>query len=193
MRLLRDRTPPHCLSYLATHPRTRTPQEFGWGRRQIFTWSHGDGGPSKRRAPDGGSGYYFLGKEKRLLPFDADDEGFHHCNHLLQTLGERDAATADADPRSLRQYLVDNGVVEPYLSLADSGYCEWARGAGRSGSSSSSGGGSPRASHRRSVVCSLALSSPAPCRTPAPLFLARCRQHAGRHARHGARRTRVPL
>lgn len=99
-------------------------QDFNWGRRQIFTWSHGDGGPSKRRAPDGGCGYYFLSREQRLIRFDAAEPGFRLCNRLLQTLGERDAETADADPRSLRQYLVDNGVVEPYLSLADSGYCE---------------------------------------------------------------------
>lgn len=104
---------------------TTTPasQEHNWGRRQIFTWSHGDGGPSKRRAPDGGCGYYFLGNEGRLLRFDADDADFKRCNRALQGLGEVDAQVADADPRSLRDYLKDSGVVEPFLTLADAGYC----------------------------------------------------------------------
>lgn len=114
---------PLIFSLLGT-PHSRLVQDFNWGRRQIFTWSHGDGGPSKKRAPDGGCGYYYLSKQQKLIRFDAEDEGFRHCNRLLQTLGDVDAAAADADTRSLRQYLADNGVVEPYLSLADAGYCE---------------------------------------------------------------------
>lgn len=96
-------------------------QDFNWGRRQIFTWSHGDGGPSKRRAPDGGCGYYYLETQRRILRFDDEDVEFRRCNKALQSLAEVDRETADKDPRSLRDYLVDQGVVEPFLSLADAG------------------------------------------------------------------------
>ena len=97
-------------------------QELKWGRRQIFTWSHGDGGPSKRPAPDGGVGYYFLGKEGKLLRSDDEDPEFKACNRALWELGYVEAASADADTRNLRQYLTDAGVTERFLGLADAGY-----------------------------------------------------------------------
>ena len=98
-------------------------QELNWDRRQIFTWSHGDGGPSKRPSPDGGRGYYWLPKEGRLLRSDDLDAEFRHCNAALHKLGSVPATAADADTRTLRGFLVDEGVTERFLPLADAGYC----------------------------------------------------------------------
>ena len=86
---------------------------------QIFTWSHGDGGPAVRPAPDGGNGYYFLGAEGRLLRSDDEDADFYNCNEALWGLGSVDAASADSDPRTLRQYLKDVGVTDAFMALAD--------------------------------------------------------------------------
>jgi monoamine oxidase len=99
----------------------------GWARRHLFTWSHGDGGPAEACAPDGGAGYYFLGREGRLLRFDCDDPDFHLCSEALWRLPEFESAD-DADGRSLRRYLQDEGVPERMLGLACAGYGNTAGG-----------------------------------------------------------------
>lgn len=103
-------------------------EEEGWSRRHLFTWSHGDGGPAEAPAPDGGMGYYYLGREKKLLRFDDPDPDFAACNEALWRLPETEAVEADADPRSLRQYLVDEGVPERMLGMACAGYGNTAGG-----------------------------------------------------------------
>jgi hypothetical protein len=103
-------------------------EEKGWGRRHIFTWSHGDGGPSHEPAPDGGIGYYYLGAEKKLLRYDADDADMKKCNQVLWDLEHAEMAAAEADKRTLREYLIDAGVAERMLGLACAGYGNTAGG-----------------------------------------------------------------
>lgn len=98
-------------------------EEQGWKRRHIFTWSHGDGGPGEGPAPDMGIGYYYLGQEKKLLRYDADDADLKKCNETLWKLCEVPSEVADKDRRTLRQYLIDEGVPERMLGLACAGYC----------------------------------------------------------------------
>ncbi len=100
----------------------------GWSRRQIFTWSHGDGGPAEGPAPDGGVGYSYMGKEGRLLRYDDDDADMKVCNEALWKLSAVESAAAEADTRTLRQYLVDEGVPTRMLGLADAGYGNTAGG-----------------------------------------------------------------
>jgi len=103
-------------------------EKEGWSRRHLFTWSHGDGGPAEAPAPDGGMGYYYLGAERRLLRFDDPDPDFAACNEALWRLPETEAEDADADTRSLRQYLVDEGVPSRMLGMACAGYGNTAGG-----------------------------------------------------------------
>jgi hypothetical protein len=100
----------------------------GWARRHIFTWSHGDGGPAEEAAPDGGIGYYYLAKENKLLRFDDEDPDMKRCNEALWNLQNVPRDAAEADTRTLRQYLIDEGVPDRMLGLADAGYGNTAGG-----------------------------------------------------------------
>jgi hypothetical protein len=75
-----------------------------------------------------GVGYYYLGAENKLLRFDDEDPEFHHCNKVLWDMAYVSSSFAEKDPRSLRQYLLDNNVHPRYLPLADAGYCNTAGG-----------------------------------------------------------------
>ena len=103
-------------------------EAHGWSRRHIFTWSHGDGGPADGPAPDGGVGYYYLGREQRLLAYDDADADMARCNEALWALQAHERSAAERDRRSLRQYLVDEGVPERMLGLACAGYGNTAGG-----------------------------------------------------------------
>ena len=103
-------------------------EAHGWSRRHIFTWSHGDGGPADGPAPDGGIGYYYLGREKRLLAYDDADADMARCNEALWALQAQERSAAERDRRSLRQYLVDEGVPDRMLGLACAGYGNTAGG-----------------------------------------------------------------
>jgi len=103
-------------------------EAHGWRRRHIFTWSHGDGGPADGPAPDGGVGYYFLARERRLLRYDSDDADMRVCNEALWALETCERQAAERDRRSLRQYLEDSGVPERMLGLACAGYGNTAGG-----------------------------------------------------------------
>lgn len=100
----------------------------GWKRRHIFTWSHGDGGPGEGPAPDMGIGYYYLAKENKLLKYNDNDEDLIKVNEALWKLGELPTEEAEKDPRTMRQYLIDEGVPERMLGLACAGYCNTAGG-----------------------------------------------------------------
>lgn len=84
----------------------------GWARRHIFTWSHGDGGPAEGPAPDGGVGYYWIGAERKLYRYDDEDVDMKRCNEALWNLQHVEKDAAEADRRSLKQYLADEGVPE---------------------------------------------------------------------------------
>jgi len=103
-------------------------EEHGWARRHIFTWSHGDGGPAEGPAPDGGIGYYWIGKEGKLLRYDDEDPDMKRCNEALWNLQYVDKDAAEADTRTLKQYLQDEGVPERMLGLACAGYGNTAGG-----------------------------------------------------------------
>lgn len=100
----------------------------GWKRRHIFTWSHGDGGPGEGPAPDMGIGYYYLAKENKLLKYNDNDKDLIKVNEALWKLGELPTEEAEKDPRTMRQYLIDEGVPERMLGLACAGYCNTAGG-----------------------------------------------------------------
>jgi len=84
--------------------------EFGWDLEELFTWAHGDGGPSEHPAADGGVGAYYLGKEKKLLAFDSDDAEFVHLNETLREMCELPKEQTEGDRRTLGQYLRDQNV-----------------------------------------------------------------------------------
>lgn len=100
----------------------------GWSRRHLFTWSHGDGGPAEAPAPDGGIGFYYLGKERALHQFDSEDTDLHLCSEALWRLADAQPDAAEADPRSLLAFLRDEGVPERMLGLACAGYGNTAGG-----------------------------------------------------------------
>ena len=92
---------------------------------ELFTWAHGDGGPSDKASSDGGIGMYYLGKEKRLMRFDELDEDFKKMHDVLWSLmarvepnGERDIS----DTRSLGELLTAEGVSHRVMGMADAGY-----------------------------------------------------------------------
>ena len=103
-----------------------------WPRRHLFTWSHGDGGPAEAPAPDGGIGYYYLGAEKKLLSFDSVDHDLHACSEALWRLSDAAPDVAEADTRSLRKFLIDEGVPQRMLGLACAGYGNTAGGSSES-------------------------------------------------------------
>jgi lysine-specific histone demethylase 1B len=96
--------------------------EFGWQLNEVFTWAHGDGGPSEHPTEDGGWGAYWMGREKKLLAFDSKDEDFTHLNEALWAIAAIPAAESERDPRSVQTYLKDAGVSPRMLALAEAGY-----------------------------------------------------------------------
>ena len=94
-------------------------REEGWDVSETFIWAHGDGGPSP--APVGGKcGYYFLGRRGAFVRHDTDDAAFGHLCDVLGDLCEVDVPPSDT--RTLREYLVDEGVTDEMVALADAGY-----------------------------------------------------------------------
>lgn len=88
----------------------------------MFTWAHGDGGPSHEPAPDGGVAAYWLGKEKRLLAWNAECPEFQRMNAALQGMGDVAPELAPQDGKSVEQYLREQGVAERMLPMAEAGY-----------------------------------------------------------------------
>ena len=72
--------------------------------QELFTWAHGDGGPSERAAPDGGIGMYWMGKEQKLLRFDEKDPDLEAMHEALWTIGDLSRGATHDDTRTLRQY-----------------------------------------------------------------------------------------
>jgi monoamine oxidase len=89
---------------------------------ELFTWAHGDGGPSAEPSHHGGVGMYYSGRTKDLLRHDALAPEQHQMIAALWKMNERPAAEADADRRSLKQYLRDEGVTDDALVFAENGY-----------------------------------------------------------------------
>eukprot|EP00854_Cymbomonas_tetramitiformis_P007280 gene7280-8669_t len=91
----------------------------------LFTWAHGDGGPSEEKAPDGSVGLYWVGREKRMMPFDKQDSDHIHLVKVLQELGERSQSDIEADDAtkiSLEGYLKRMGVSDRAMAFAEAGY-----------------------------------------------------------------------
>ena len=100
--------------------------------REFFVVSQGDGGPSEAPAPDGGIGYYYLGKEKRLFRYDECDGDMQHLHDVLHSMGDRDALLARGEKRaelgSLRDFLAREGVRGRVMGLAEAGYANTTSG-----------------------------------------------------------------
>jgi hypothetical protein len=92
---------------------------YKWASKLVFTWSQGDGGPSEEATPDGGAGYYFLAREARLLRFDEPHADMQHLHKVLREMGDRPAAEADADARTLEQYLRAHGVADSVMGESE--------------------------------------------------------------------------
>ena len=90
--------------------------------QELFTWAHGDGGPSEKAAPDGGIGMYWMGKEQKLLRFDEKDPDLDAMHEALWTIGDLSRGATHDDTRTLRQYLADEGVSERAVGMAEAGY-----------------------------------------------------------------------
>lgn len=98
----------------------------GFQLNELFTWAHGDGGPSEKESPDGGFGIYYLGKEEKLFKFSDQDPDLQHLNKTLQSLGDYHEKL---DPKkALREFLIDQGVKERVLNMADAGYANTVAG-----------------------------------------------------------------
>ena len=97
-------------------------EEFGWELQEVFTWAQGDGGPSEQPAEGGGWGAYWLGRDKKLLAYDAKDNDFNHLNEVLWEIANIPASESERDTRSIKTYLEDAGVSPRMLALADAGY-----------------------------------------------------------------------
>eukprot|EP01114_Cavostelium_apophysatum_P017495 TRINITY_DN5212_c0_g1_i1.p1 TRINITY_DN5212_c0_g1~~TRINITY_DN5212_c0_g1_i1.p1 ORF type:complete len:504 (+),score=50.73 TRINITY_DN5212_c0_g1_i1:31-1512(+) len=93
--------------------------ENGWPHRLMFTWAQGDG---EHPAELFGKEYalYYMGKEKKLLPYDTKDEEILRLNELLWNLS--DLQVDENDTRTLEQYLRDCGISDRGIALADAGY-----------------------------------------------------------------------
>jgi hypothetical protein len=90
---------------------------------ELFTWSHGDGGPSEHPAHDKGIGLYWIGKEKRMMRFDQQDEDHKHMVSVLWSLGERSKQEQDrGEGQSLLDYLKTKGVSDRAMAFAENGY-----------------------------------------------------------------------
>ena len=94
----------------------------------LFTWAHGDGGPSEHEAPDGGFGMYWIGKDKKLIRFDEQDEELKQMNEALWSLGDRAISITNDDKRTLYEYLKDSGVTDRVIGMAESGYANTVAG-----------------------------------------------------------------
>ena len=67
--------------------------------QELFTWAHGDGGPSEKPAPDGGIGMYWMGKEQKLLRFDEKDADLDAMHEALWTIGDLSRGATHDDTR----------------------------------------------------------------------------------------------
>ena len=101
----------------------RLADALGWKRTAVFCWAQGDGGPSDE-AVNGGCGLYYLGREKRMLRFDAEDGDFQRLNEMLWGLCEKDVADPAffADDRSLAAFLEAEGCPPRMMGMAAAGY-----------------------------------------------------------------------
>jgi monoamine oxidase len=91
--------------------------------KELFTWAHGDGGPSDAPSPEGGIGLYWVGKEKRMVRYDKQDSDHIHMVKVLQELGEHTAEQLRKDEgKSLYDHLKAKGVSERAMAFAEAGY-----------------------------------------------------------------------
>jgi hypothetical protein len=92
----------------------------------VFTWAHGDGGPSGELAKDGGFAMYYLSREKKLLSWDSTVKDFVQLNQALWSMADAEANDTSIDPRSVGQYLEDSGVQPQMMGMATAGYANTA-------------------------------------------------------------------
>ncbi len=93
-------------------------EENGWEVENVCTWSQGDGGPC---ASLSGKGYalYYMGKQKRLLNWNSNDESFTEVNHFFRNLSEMEPPVEDI---SVSEYLLNRGFSLEMMSLASAGF-----------------------------------------------------------------------
>jgi hypothetical protein len=94
-----------------------------WLFHELFCWAQGDGGPQEEPATDGGVGYYYMGKEKKLMRFDGLDADIEHLHEVLDAVGDEELLE---DKQNLEEYLREKGVAERVISLADAGFANTA-------------------------------------------------------------------
>jgi len=93
--------------------------ENGFPSRLMFTWAQGDGEHPEELFGKEFAGY-FLGKEKKLLPYNTQEPDIVKTNEVLYSLSDVDASPND--PRTLEEYLKQQGLSENGLKLAEAGY-----------------------------------------------------------------------
>eukprot|EP00455_Lapot_gusevi_P007047 TRINITY_DN13025_c0_g4_i1.p1 TRINITY_DN13025_c0_g4~~TRINITY_DN13025_c0_g4_i1.p1 ORF type:complete len:414 (+),score=49.80 TRINITY_DN13025_c0_g4_i1:85-1326(+) len=115
-------------------------RKLGLPTSQLYTWAQGDGGPWPADKPvSGGVGYYWLGREKRMLKYDSDDKEFQHLNNVLQDISFPASSDSSSSAKSstypafsdpiwskkgvtVREYLEQKGVSSRMMGFADAGY-----------------------------------------------------------------------
>ncbi|CAM9110125.1 unnamed protein product, partial [Phaeothamnion confervicola] len=103
---------------------SRLATERGWVFNSLFTWAQGDGGPLPvELEPESSFALYYLGRSKEMLRWDSQDPDFLQMNEFFASLHETTAANeTDGDPRTLRAFLIDHGISDRMLGMADAGY-----------------------------------------------------------------------
>ncbi len=96
-------------------------KKFGLDSEQIFTWAHGDGGPGPEHPVNGGLAYYWFGRTKKWVRFDADDKEMQAFHQALWDIEELDVSQW-APTDTITDYLRKKGVNPRYFAMADAGY-----------------------------------------------------------------------
>jgi monoamine oxidase len=87
----------------------------------VFTWAHGDSGPEPEHTVNGCGGYYYVGRDRSLLRFDAQDEDFVALNEALWEIPEMDPDKVDRNA-TLGDYLKQKGISPRMIAMAEAGY-----------------------------------------------------------------------
>lgn len=95
-------------------------QKCGWNVDEIFTWAHGDGGPRPDHPVHGATGFYYIGRDRKMLKADSKEADFCHLNEVLKSVDEVDISSVS--DISFLDYLQQQKVTPRMIALAEAGY-----------------------------------------------------------------------